>query len=85
MAQLRKRTASSDSGQWLSDPMARLLFKAGPPQPAQQGQMPPFPFESLEEMRAAWLEVRAEMLPELVAELGPEGGAPWAEAEWSAG
>ncbi|MCH8986464.1 MAG: acetylglutamate kinase [Acidobacteria bacterium] len=41
--------------------------------------------ESLEEMRAAWLEVRAEMLPELVAELGPEGGAPWAEAEWSAG
>ncbi|HZJ26357.1 MAG TPA: hypothetical protein VFF40_04975 [Acidimicrobiia bacterium] len=85
MAQLRKRPASSDSSRWVTDPMARLLFKVGPPRPAQQGQMPPFPFESLDQMRDAWFEVRAALLPDLLNELGPEGGEPWAEGTWGAG
>ncbi len=83
MAQLRKRNAQTSSGRWVSDPMARLLFKSGPPLPAQQGHMPPFPFASLEEMHEAWLEIRDALLPELRAELR-DSGEPWAEREWGA-
>ena len=85
MAQLRKRqTANAAAGRWVSDPMVRLLFKSGPPLPAQQGHMPPFPFQSLDEMHAAWLEVRDTLLPELRDELAATGGEPWAEREWGA-
>jgi hypothetical protein len=44
--------------------------------------MPPFPFGSLDEMHATWLEVRASLLPELRAELAGSGQEPWAEREW---
>jgi hypothetical protein len=84
MARLQKRKAQAGSGRSVTDPMARLLFKAGPPMPAQQGHMPPFPFASLDEMHATWLEVRASLLPELRAELGDSGQEPWAEREWGA-
>lgn len=84
MAQLRKRETGDEAAGWVHDPMARLLFKAGPPMPAQQGLIPPFPFESLDAMRAAWLEVRSTLLPELHDELGA-GVEPWAEREWGAG
>ena len=83
MAQLRKRNAETSSSRWVNDPMARLLFKSGPPMPAQQGHMPPFPFASLDEMHEAWLQIRAALLPELRAELG-DSGEPWAEREWGA-
>ncbi len=85
MAQLRKRqSTNAAAGRWVSDPMVRLLFKAGPPLPAQQGHMAPFPFESLDEMHAAWLEVRDTLLPQLRDELGSTAGEPWAEREWGA-
>jgi hypothetical protein len=79
MARLQKRKSQAGSGRWVTDPMARLLFKSGPPLPAQQGGMPPFPFASLDEMHEAWLEVREALLPELRTELA---GEPWAEREW---
>jgi hypothetical protein len=82
MARLQKRKSQAGSGRWVTDPMARLLFKAGPPLPAQQGHMPPFPFGSLDEMHATWLEVRASLLPEFRAELAGSGQEPWAEREW---
>jgi hypothetical protein len=86
MPQIRKRSTrvASEGSRWITDPMARLLFKAGPPAPAQQGVMPPFPFESLDQMRAAWLDAREALLPELRAELAT-GAQPWAEREWGAG
>jgi hypothetical protein len=84
MAQLRKRETSDEAAGWVHDPMARLLFRSGPPLPAQQGLMPPFPFESLDAMRAAWLEVRSTLLPEFQDEAG-DGTQPWAEREWGAG
>jgi hypothetical protein len=84
MARLRKRTSQAASGRWTTDPMVRLLFKVGPPMPAQQGHMPPFPFESLEEMHETWLQVRESLLPELRAELAETGSEPWAEREWGA-
>ena len=46
--------------------------------------MPPFPFESLEEMHETWLQVRESLLPELRAELAETGSEPWAEREWGA-
>jgi hypothetical protein len=83
MARLQKRKTQAGSGRWVTDPMARLLFKGGPPLPAQQGHMPPFPFASLDEMHEAWLEVRDSLLPELRSELaGSEMTEPWAEREW---
>ncbi|MBV8950529.1 MAG: hypothetical protein JOZ99_06625 [Actinobacteria bacterium] len=84
MAQLRKRNVQAGSGKWVTDPMARLLFKSGPPLPAQQGLMPPFPFASLDEMHDAWRDVRDALLPELRAELRDAGADPWAEREWGA-
>lgn len=82
MGQLRKQADHSEagSGQWMHDPMARLLFKAGPPAPARSGRLPPIPFASLEEMRDAWRAACTELLPALRAELG--GDEPWAEREW---
>lgn len=85
MAQLRKRNVQTGSNKWVNDPMARLLFKAGPPLPAQRGVMPPFPFASLDEMHEAWRELRDALLPELRAELAESGSEPWAEREWGAG
>lgn len=87
MAQIRKQPSrdNSKSSRWVSDPMARLLFRTGPPVPARRGQMPPFPFESLDQMREAWLEVRDALLPELRTDLAPTGGEPWAEREWGSG
>ena len=84
MAQLRKRETADEAAGWVRDPMARLLFKSGPPLPAQQGLMAPFPFESLDAMRAAWLEVRSTLLPEFQDEVGDDT-QPWAEREWGAG
>jgi hypothetical protein len=87
MPQIRKRSTrvASETSRWVTDPMARLLFKSGPPAPAREGVMPPFPFESLAQMRDAWLEARDALLPELRAELASTGAEPWAEREWGAG
>jgi hypothetical protein len=86
MPQSRKQPSQPGqlASRWVSDPMARLLFKAGPPAPALQGVMPPFPFESIDEMQATWFEARDRLLPELRAELGPDK-EPWAERTWGAG
>ena len=84
MPQMRKQSAGAEGSRWISDPMARLLFKVGPPAPALQGHMPPFPFDSLEKMREAWFASRVALLPELRAEMGPTGGEPWAERTWGA-
>jgi hypothetical protein len=87
MPQIRKRSTrvASESSRWVTDPMARLLFKSGPPAPVREGAMPPFPFESLDQMRDAWFEARDALLPELRAELGSSGAEPWAEREWGSG
>ncbi len=85
MPQVRKESAGSEGSRWISDPMARLLFKAGPPAPALQGHMPPFPFDSLEQMQAAWYASREVLLPQLRLELGAGGSEPWAERTWGAG
>jgi hypothetical protein len=87
MPQIRKRSTrvASESSRWVTDPMARLLFKSGPPAPVREGVMPPFPFESLDQMRDTWFEVRDVLLPELRAELTSSGAEPWAEREWGSG
>ncbi|MCU1456663.1 MAG: hypothetical protein JWL73_755 [Actinomycetia bacterium] len=86
MPQIRKTPAQpgGEGSRWVSDPMARLLFKAGPPAPALQGVMPPFPFESLEQMRATWLAERETLLPALRNEMGGDK-EPWAERTWGDG
>lgn len=86
MPQIRKTPAQpgAEGSRWISDPMARLLFKAGPPAPTLQGHMPPFPFDSMDQMQATWFAARDVLLPELRKELGA-GKEPWAERTWGAG
>ncbi len=77
----RKAEHNKSVDTWVSDPLARLLFVNGPPMPARNGDQPPIPFSSLDEMREVWLEVRERIL----ASMGSSGQVPWAEREWGDG
>jgi hypothetical protein len=77
----RKAEQRKTVGNWSGDPLARMLFVNGPPPQARDGGQPPIPFATLDEMRAAWIEVREQLLPVLTR----DGKVPWAERQWGDG
>ncbi len=77
----RKAEHNKSVDNWVSDPLARLLFVNGPPMPARTGEQPPIPFASLDEMREVWFTVRERILASIPA----AAPVPWAEREWGDG